>query len=261
MRTGLMIASIISLCLVMGCSSHAKSPVDDSGTAQTSDASDASAQGQEGSTPTSSVDANAEGNITSLFPATALSGSVTIDSIHDKPEIRAETKTESGTLLMISGAREERGHLAVSSTYGQEGDQTFQSDYSIIYRQGNRDQLLLRLPDLIYIQPDDRLLTFRKVSFPEADVYFLTPQYQGAHGTESYAFGVDQASGEAFALTFEDQGQIHHTLVFSSTEPLPTNEQQRLVVYQAVGPGGEPKETPRDVYRLDMDQKRFIKEY
>ncbi|MED5020195.1 hypothetical protein P9847_23280 [Paenibacillus chibensis] len=155
---------------------------------------------------------------------------------------------------------ERKGLAKGEGEYESEGDQTFQSDYSIIYRQGNRDQPLLRLPDLIYIQPDDRLLTFRKVSFPEADVYFLTPQYQGAHGTESYVFGVDQASGKAFSLTFEDRGHVYHTLVYSSMEPLPTNELERLVVYQAVGPGGEPKETPRDVYRLDLDQKRFIKE-
>lgn len=43
---------------------------------------------------------------------------------------------------MISSGPEERGHLNVSTIDGVEGDQTYQADYSIVYREDNQNSLL-----------------------------------------------------------------------------------------------------------------------
>lgn len=76
--------------------------------------------------------------------------SIVIDAVNEDKSIRAEQQTEKGTLLMIAKGREELGHLVVSSTMGQEGDQTFQSNYSIIYRQGDQDKVLMELPNYLF---------------------------------------------------------------------------------------------------------------
>ncbi|WP_138224238.1 hypothetical protein [Paenibacillus algicola] len=77
----------------------------------------------------------------SSFPESALTASIAIDSVNEDQVFRAEQQTGQGTLFMISKGREERGHLLVSSTLGQEGDQTFQSDYAVVYRQDNHDKV------------------------------------------------------------------------------------------------------------------------
>lgn len=148
----------------------------------------------------STQEQNPSGGIASVFPKSDLTDSIVIDSVNEDQAIRAEQQTDKGTLLMISNGKEERGHLNVSSTLGQEGDQTFQSNYSIIYRQGDQDKVLLELPAYLFVQPSDKKLTLEKVSFKDADVYILTPQYQTGHGLEGYVFAIDKQSGDVFAL-------------------------------------------------------------
>ncbi len=95
-----------------------------------------------------------------MFPKSELADSIVIDSVSEDHSIRAEQQASKGTLLMISNGKEERGHLVVSSTLGQEGDQTFQSNYSIVYRQGEKDKVLLELPAHLFVQPTDKRLSF-----------------------------------------------------------------------------------------------------
>ncbi|WP_156114799.1 hypothetical protein [Paenibacillus sp. FSL R5-0345] len=72
--------------------------------------------------------------------------SIFTPAVNEDQSIRAEQQTEKGTILMIAKGGEELGHLVVSSTMGQECAQTFQSNYSIIYRQEDQDKVLMELP-------------------------------------------------------------------------------------------------------------------
>lgn len=97
----------------------------------------------------------------SLFSKNDLMDSIVIDAVNEDKLIRAEQQTEKGTLLMIAKGREELGHLVVSSTMGQEGDQTFQSNYSIIYRQGDQDKVLMELPNYLFFRPSSKKYPLR----------------------------------------------------------------------------------------------------
>ncbi|NMO97142.1 hypothetical protein [Paenibacillus lemnae] len=204
-----------------------------------------------------SIEQKTAGEISSGFPTTALAASIVIDSVNEEPSIRAEQQTDQGTLLMISNGREERGHLNVSSTLGQEGDQTFQSNYSVIYRQGEEDQVLLELPALLFVQPTDKKLPFEHVSFKDADVYILTPQYKTGHGVEGYVFAVDKDSGDAFPLEVVKNGRVHKTILYSEGELLPAVEDDTLIVHPPVG-AGTPEEDAKDKhYTLDLTNKQL----
>lgn len=195
----------------------------------------------------------------SRFPKSFISGSVVLDAASDTRVVRAEIVTRQGTLLMISQGREERGHLAVPSNYGREGDLTFQADYSIVYRQaGKEDTLLLDLPAFLFVRPNDEKVPFEQVRFQDADVYFLAPQYKSGHGMEAYVFAIDRRSGEATALKVMQKGHAFGTLVYSEIEPSPHIENDRLVVHPSIG-AGTPEEDTRDVlYRLDLANKRLV---
>ncbi|MEK3900589.1 hypothetical protein [Paenibacillus sp. FSL R7-0179] len=113
--------------------------------------------------------------LTSQFPPEGLAGSVIIDSVNAKGTVRARTSAGQGELLMIASGPEERGHLLSSSNDGLEGEPTYQADYSIVYREGKQDQVLLKLPAFLFVQPTDRVLEFGVVSFARAEVYLLAP--------------------------------------------------------------------------------------
>lgn len=203
---------------------------------------------------------NSSGDISSVFPKSDLTDSITIDSVNEDQSIQAEQQTEKGTLLMVSNGKEERGHLNVSITRGQEGDQTFQSNYSIVYRREDQDKVLLELPAYLFVRPSDKTLTFERVSFKDADVYILTPQYQTGHGLEGYLFAVTKQSGDAFLLEIVKEGQVSEKLLYSESEPLPSAENNGLVVHPPVG-AGTPEEDAKDaLYKLDLSKKQLIAE-
>ncbi|MFD1773957.1 hypothetical protein ACFSF2_08600 [Paenibacillus rhizophilus] len=161
---------------------------------------------------------------------------------------------------MISNGKEERGHLLVSSVMGQEGDQTFQSNYSIVYRQGEHDKVLLELPAYLFVQPSDKKLSFKKVNFKDADVYILAPQYQTGHGLEGYVFAIDKQSGDVFSLEIIKKGHVSKTLVYSESEPFPYIQNEQLVVHPPIG-AGTPEEDTKDVfYKLDLINKLLVAE-
>ncbi|MNC11104.1 hypothetical protein D3C75_587900 [compost metagenome] len=161
---------------------------------------------------------------------------------------------------MISGGREERGHLIVSSTLGQEGDQTFQSNYSIVFRQANKDKVLVGLPAYLFIRPTYRKLSFEKLRFKEADVYMLTPQYQTGHGVEGYIFAVDRHTGDAFSLGVVKKGLFSKTLLYSEAEPLPSPGKDGLVVHPPVGAGTPEEDAKELLYKLDWSKKQLVAE-
>lgn len=158
---------------------------------------------------------------------------------------------------MIASGPEERGHLEVSSNYGLEGEQTYQADYSIVYRTGKQDQVLLKLPAFLFVQPTDRVLEFAVVSFAKAEVYLLAPQYKSGHGLVAYAFAREKERGEIFPLSFKQGEIIHDTLVYSELPPFPANQNEQLVVHLPQGAGGEPGPGPQS-YELDLDKRQFV---
>lgn len=195
--------------------------------------------------------------ITTQFPKSPLTASTILDSIKDTPSVRGETVTDHGTLLMVSEGREELGHLAVSSNLGLEGDKTFQSNYAIVYKQGEEEKTLLELPSLMFARPNDRKLTFNQLSFKNAEVYVLMPQYKTGHGVEGYVFAIDKKSGEASRLKISDEGSTSDTLVYSEMERFPHVENDLLVVSPPMGAGGE-TEAEEKQYRLDLANKTLV---
>lgn len=209
-------------------------------------------------TNNSSTSEQKSGDIASIFSKSDLTDSITIDLVNEDPAIRAEQQTDKGTLIMISNGKEERGHLNVSSTQGEEGDQTFQSNYSVIYRYDGQDKVLLELPAYLFVQPSDKKITFEKVDFKDADVYVLTPQYKTGHGLEGYVFAIDKQSGDAFPLEIVKEGQVSKTLLYSESEPTLSVESDALVVHPATG-AGTPDEDTNDLnYKLDLSKKQLI---
>ncbi|SEN72462.1 hypothetical protein SAMN04487895_102349 [Paenibacillus sophorae] len=248
-RTVLFLSSILSLSLLLACNNQQNSEIS-----------------MENELATTNVfpelpasDPTGTGGILSQFPESDISESISIDSVNYTPFVRAKTYTEQGTLLMVSNGREELGHLIVSSVMGVEGDRTFHSNYSIVYRQDNQDKVLLNLPALLYIQPSDKLLSFDKISFKEADVYLLTPQYQTGHGLECYAVAINKMSGDAFSLKFIRKGYVFEKLVYSEKQ-IPFNQNERLVVHPAVGAGTPEEDTKEIHYKLDLANRQFIAE-
>lgn len=207
-----------------------------------------------------SKDQNSSVENSSTFPKTKLSDSIIIDSVNKKHSIRAEQQTDKGVLLMISNGREEQGHLLVSSVLGQEGDHTFLSNYSIVYKQGEKETILLVLPNFQYIQPTDKKLPFEHISFKSADVYMLTPQYQTGHGAEGYLFAINKQSGDAFHLKIIKNGKISENLIYSEAKPLPIAEKDTLLVHPPIGAGTSEQEAKDLHYRLDLRNKQLIAE-
>lgn len=243
---------ILSLSLLLGCSNQQAS-----GTIPPAAEVTPSALPASSATAAPAVTPAAIEGLTSQFPLEGLANSVVMDSANDKGTIRARTATGHGELLMISSSPEERGHLNVSSNYGLEGEQTYQADYSIVFREGKQDQVLLKLPAFLFVQPADHILNFEQISFEEADVYLLTPQYKSGHGLLGYAFAIDKRSGGAFPLSFAQDSIVQATLTYSELQPLPANDNEQLTVHLPVGAGGDPELEPR-LYRLDMDKRQFI---
>lgn len=247
-------ASLLWFGLLLGCTPQAAVEPDRAADLSAPNPTDEAIQQKDEASPGGETPSK----LTSRFPKSILSASTELDSVKDTPSIRAETVTEQGTLVMMSNGWEELGHLAVSSNYGREGDKTFQSDYSVIYRQGEENRVLLELPALMFARPDDEKLSFERIRFKDADVYVLTPQYKTGHGVEGYLFAVDRRSGEAFPLQIVSNGHVFHTLVYSEINPFPHVENDKLIVHPPVGAGGDP--IGKIQYRLDLDKKRLVSE-
>lgn len=189
-----------------------------------------------------------------------LTDSITVDSVSEDSSIRAEQQTDKGTLLMLSKGTEERGHLLVPSNYGQEGDQTFYSDYSVVYRQGEREKALLELPDFLYITPTDKKISFEQVSFKDADVYILTPQNRTGFGVEGFVFAIDKESGDAFPLEIIDNGKSSKALLYSEGKSLPTVENETLIVHPPIRAGTSEEDSADIHYKLDLKNKQLVAE-
>ncbi|MEK4004096.1 hypothetical protein [Paenibacillus sp. FSL H3-0333] len=274
--TTLAAGTVLSLSLLLGCSSQNTSVTGTPG-AESAPSALASASASPSATPTapaqtvssapSASPADAEtassgtpittAGLTSQFSLEGIAGSVVVDSINASGTIRARSAAGQGELLMIASSSEERGHLEASSNYGLEGEQTYQADYSIVYRAEKQDQVLLKLPAFLFVRPTDQVLEFDKVSFKNAEVYLLAPQYKSGHGLVAYAFAMEKGSREVFPLSFKQGEIIHDMLVYSELPPFPANQNEQLVVHSPEGAGGEPGPGPQS-YELDLDKRQFV---
>ncbi|AIQ14997.1 hypothetical protein [Paenibacillus durus] len=250
----MMLSSLLSLNLLLACSNQSSGAGD-------KPASESSAATVTSFSPKSTVaPAEKDAGIASQFPKSILSDSISLDSVSETLSTRAEADLEDGKILMISGNREERGHLIASSVLGAEGDQTFQSNYKIVYRQGNNDNVLLELPAFLYVQPTDEILPFDKVSFKEADIYLLTPQYRTGHGLEAYVFAVNIQNRDVFPIEIRKGEKTSNTLLYTELEKKPFNQNEQLVVYPPIGAGTPEKDAKEIHYKLDLGKKQFIAE-
>lgn len=247
----IILSSLLLFNMLLACSSQ------QSGTSYTT-ASESSVQAATSFSPEiTDTPAEKNGDTVSKFPKSILSDSISLDSASSTPSIRAETDLEEGKILMISGDREERGHLIVPSVLGAEGDQTFQSNYKIVYRKGNNDEVLLELPAFLYVQPTDKIIPFDKVSFKEADIFLLTPQYRTGHGLEAYVFATDKQNGNVFPIEIRKGKTTSKMLLYSELNS-PFNQNEQLVVYPPIGAGTPEQDTKEIHFKLDLRNKQLI---
>lgn len=241
----LLTSSVLLMNLIVGCQQKSEPPSPHS----------ASNSATSANISTSNKPIVAESSIVSK---NNLTDSITVDSVSEEPAIRAEQQTDTGTLLMISKGTEERGHLLVSSNLGQEGDQTFYSNYSVVYRHEDTDKVLLELPDFLYITPTDKKLPFEQVSFKDADVYILTPQNRTGFGVEGFVFAIDKESGDAFPLEIVENDKSNKVLLYSEGNSLPTVEDETLIVHPPIRAGTSEEDSADIHYKLDLKNKQLV---
>lgn len=182
-----------------------------------------------------------------------------IDRINNTTSIRAQTQTENGTLFIRSNGFEEIGHLDAPSLYGKEGDLTFRGNYSIIYRHDNKEHVILKLSDLTFIQTSEHPISFDKISFKEADVYLLTPQYQAGHGFIFCAIAIRKGATEALPLIFSLENGIESNFFnYYGRDYLPYNKNGMLVVKPGISAGTSEKDAQEKYFNLDLNKKMFI---
>ncbi|WP_211747729.1 hypothetical protein [Paenibacillus sp. Marseille-Q4541] len=197
--------------------------------------------------------------IVSQFSKSEFSNVIEIDFTKETPSIRAKTSTENGTLVLVSRGREEIGHLTVPSMSGIEGDTTFQSNYDIVYEHNGKRLTILSLPELTLIQPTDKLLSFDKIVFKDADVYLFNPRYTSGYGIQFYAMAIPNGGGEPIPLHFIKGGYLLEHITYSSLNP-PINKKERLVIVPEERAGSSKEELKEVNYVLDIKNKRFVAE-
>ncbi|WP_458122295.1 hypothetical protein [Paenibacillus sp. Z6-24] len=139
------------------------------------------------------------------------------------------------------------------------GDLTFTSDYSIIYKVHNEEYTVQKLPSLIFIQPSAAIIPFHRVSFANADMYLLTPQYDGDHELVCYAIAIDLQSNRAIPLQFINQNGEPEVMTYSS-RTMPVIENEQLIVQPGISGGSSEQQSKKKHYKLDMRKGELIEQ-
>lgn len=193
------------------------------------------------------------------FLNTEFSNIITLDSVNKDGTLRAQTNTDFGELIVVANGKEEVGHLNAPSVAGLEGDLTFQGNYTVINIIDGKKHEVMELKEITFIQQSDRVVNFDKVSFNDADVYFLTPQYTSGHGLNAYAIAVNKSNGEAISLKFIKNDTTTDTLNYANDQ-LPVNENEFLKVVPGISAGTSEENADITFYKLDLTNKYFIVE-
>lgn len=77
---------------------------------------------------------------------------------------------------------------------------------------------------------------------------------------EGYIFAIDKQNEDVFPLEIVKKDQVSKTLLYSEAEPLPSVENNILVVHPPVGAGTQEAEAKDIFYKLDLNNKRFVAE-
>jgi hypothetical protein len=205
-----------------------------------------------GSTP---VETNTKEKVENLASDSPYAKVVQIDSNQDNPTIRAQMGTDNGDLQVVSEGKEMIGHFTIPSVLGQEGDFFYQGNYSVFYNHNDEKKEIRELQSLVFVQPSEKPISFEKIGFESMDVFLLTPEYTASRGYNSYAFGIDKNSGEAFAITFKSGENVHDTMNYEK-DNAPLNKSEKLVVTTRNTEGQG--DTLTTEYSFDKDSKQFV---
>lgn len=182
---------------------------------------------------------------------------VTIDTNQENPTVRARIDTGNGELYVISEGKEAIGHVTIPSVLGKEGDFFYQSNYSVIYKHNEDKKEIKELQDLVFIQPSDQPISFEKISFDAIDVFLLTPEYTSSRGYNSYAFGIDKTSEDAFSITFKNAEKVQDSINYEKVST-PANKNEKLIVTTRNTEGQG--DTLTTEYSFNKDSKQFVAE-
>lgn len=172
---------------------------------------------------------------------------------------RAQGITDEGVLSVIPLKKENMKQLGAPSCFGLDTDLSITGDYIVRYRSKDVMKELATLKDMTFIQPTDDPVQMTRLSFQEADVFILAPQYRDCHGIEIYSFAVDQETGQAVQLQFQDESLISNTSYYRPGS-IPLVKNNRLVLESTEGPGGEgsPDYKPIRLYQLDIENAVMV---
>ncbi|MCC3373691.1 hypothetical protein [Cohnella sp. REN36] len=174
--------------------------------------------------------------------------------------LRAEGTSEAGKLQVVAPNGEKQETLGAASCVGQETDFEFQGSYQVVYaKEGENGTVIAELPDLTFIQPSADTVRMTKLSFADADVFLLVPQYADCHGLSFYAYAVDKKNGEAFPLTFRMADGTESETSYYPPGQQPAIRDGQLVLPSSEGPGGETAEGPQDrIFDLNLAEKALV---
>lgn len=177
----------------------------------------------------------------------------------DTETIRAQGITDEGMLSVIPLKKENMKQLGAPSCFGLDTDLSITGDYIVQYRSKDDTKEVVTLKDMTFIQPTNDPVQMTRLSFQEADVFILAPQYRDCHGIEIYAFVVDQETGHAAQLQFQDESLISNTSYYRPGS-IPLVKNNRLALESTEGPGGEgsPDFRPIRLYQLDLENAVMV---
>ncbi|UPK42719.1 hypothetical protein [Paenibacillus pabuli] len=234
----MVLSSIVAVSILLsGCGTESEKPIDKTGN--------------------TSTEMNKKEEIQSQIPDSPYANVVKIETNQEKPTVRARIDTDNGELYVVSEGKEAIGHITTPSVLGKEGDVFYQGNYSVIYKHNEDEKELKELQDLVFIQPSDQPISFEKISFEAMDVFLLTPEYTSSRGYNSYAFGIDKKSGEAFAITFKNAEKVQDTINYEKVS-IPVNKSEKLVVTTRNTEGQG--DTLITEYSFNKDSKQFVAE-
>ncbi|WP_217596911.1 hypothetical protein [Cohnella sp. GbtcB17] len=173
--------------------------------------------------------------------------------------VRAEGMAKSGRLQVVPIGTEKQESLGAPSCFGTETDIRFEGDYRVEYVGADGgERVIAELPALTFVQPSPDKVQMMKLTFPEAEVFVLAPQYADCRAIAFYAYAVDD-SGQAFPLRFEQEDGTTADMSYYPPGKPPSVSGDRLVLPSSEGPGGESAGGPRDrTFTLDLSAKAFV---
>ncbi|MFB9273777.1 hypothetical protein [Cohnella cellulosilytica] len=198
--------------------------------------------------------------IRGAWPPAAPLSSENAEPTADPDIVRAIGETDGGRIIVTPDASvpEKREALGAASCYGVDTDVRTEGSYKAIYETDESREVIASLPDLSFIQPSEEPAPMLRLTFPDADVFLLVPQYRDCHALTFYAFAVEKNGGAAYPLAFVTaDGTLDNSYYMPGDEP--EIRDGRLVLSTTEGPGGEtPEGGQARLFRLDLASRTFI---